>query len=53
MPTFHKAFKEVGIVPISIICFMENRHKFTKEGKNKDLGLNIVKEKTETWVNHF
>src|SRR5665213_642468 len=27
MPTFNKAFKEVGIVPISIICFMENRHK--------------------------
>jgi hypothetical protein len=34
MPTFNKAFKEVGIVPISIICFMENRHKGAKEGEN-------------------
>jgi len=46
MPTFNKAFNrvlknyfqqpvnEVGIVPISIICFMVNRHK---KGKNKIL----------------
>jgi len=35
MPTFNKAFKEVGIVPISIICFMENRHKGTKNSERQ------------------
>ena len=34
MPTFNKVFKEVGIVPISIICFMVNRHK---EGERRFL----------------
>jgi len=38
MPTFNKAFKEVGIVPITIIYFMVNRHK---EVKTKDFWLNI------------
>jgi len=37
MPTFNKAFKEVGIVPISIIWFMENRHKFTKKDKRRKI----------------